>query len=467
MNIFRKTLLGLLLGSTTLTAVAQEIRTSYFMQTAKFRHQLNPAFINRQGYFSLPFLGNYNIETVGNYGTQTFIFDIDPAQNEGHRYGTFMHPEVSNQRFFDALGNNDLQNAVNLNMNLISIGFKGFNGGNLIELNLHSNNNFNLPNQLFHFAKEGGANSRYNLANLGLQSQTYLEVALGHSHPIGDHFVVGAKAKMLLGLAYANLKVKQLDITMNDNITEVAGRVDGSFALLNSHLKLDNKGHIKDIEDIQPGLTGKGLAFDLGATYKVHGFEDLTLSAALTDIGYIQHDEAQNFKNKNDRKWTFTGFERAYVASDKKKSQNVGKEFEKMGKDLEQIFELQDTGKKGHGQGLATTLNIGAEYTLPVYRKLSFGVLHTQRFNDIYSWSSTMLSARVRPVKAVELGLSTAFTSTGTQVGGMVTFNIPGLHLFVAADAPLTKFSKQGLPLTSMNSNVAFGIGFPLTSSDK
>ena len=128
MNIFRKTLLGFLLGSTTLTAVAQEIRTSYFMQTAKFRHQLNPAFINRQGSFSLPFLGNYNIETVGNYGTQTFIFDIDPAQNEGHRYGTFMHPEVSNQRFFDALGNKDLQSAVNLNMNLISIGFKGFNG---------------------------------------------------------------------------------------------------------------------------------------------------------------------------------------------------------------------------------------------------------------------------------------------------------------------------------------------------
>ena len=87
--------------------------------------------------------------------------------------------------------------------------------------------------------------------------------------------------------------------------------------------------------------------------------------------------------------------------------------------------------------------------------------------NDIYNWNSTMLSARVRPVKAIELGLSTAFTTTGTQFGGMLTLNAPAFHFFVAADGFLGKLSKQGIPLAGMNSNIAFGIGFPLSSAKR
>lgn len=467
MSIFRKTLLSILLGSTGLAAVAQEIRTSYFMETAKFRHQLNPAYIHQQGYLSMPLLGNINVGTVGDYGAKTFIYDINPQKNQRYRYGTFLHPDVTNQQFYDALGNNDLQGGAYLNMNLISVGFKAGKGGNLIELNLRSNTDFNLPNQLFRLAKEGGANNSYKLSNLGLKSQSYLEVALGHSHPFGDHFVVGGKAKLLLGLAYANLHVKQLDVTINDNKMEVSGQAEGAFAVQHTHLKVNQKGRISDLEDFKPGTTGMGVAFDLGATYKVHGFEDLTLSAALTDLGSIQHAEAQNFKTKDNAKWTFTGFKQAYVASDKANSQELGQEFEKMGKDLEEMLNLYDTGRKGNRQGLATTFNIGAEYTLPAYKKLSFGLLHSHRMNDIYSWSSTMLSARVHPVDAIEFGLSTAFTTTGTQIGGMLTLNAPAFHLFVAADAFLGKLSKQGLPLNNMNSNIAFGIGFPLSSSKK
>lgn len=78
-----------------------------------------------------------------------------------------------------------------------------------------------------------------------------------------------------------------------------------------------------------------------------------------------------------------------------------------------------------------------------------------------------MLSARVRPINLVEVGISTAFTSTGTQFGGMLTLNAQGFHLFVATDSFLGKLSKQGIPVNSMNSNIALGVGFPLSSSSK
>ena len=227
---------------------------------------------------------------------------------------------------------------------------------------------------------------------------------------------------------------------------------------------MDSKGRLDDLEDFKGGMTGFGVAFDLGATYKVHGMENLTLSAALNDMGGINHSQAQNLKTKDNAKWTFSGFRQAYVASDKSGSQELGHEFDQMGEDLKDMLNLYDTGRKGHGQGLATTFNIGAEYTLPVYDKLSFGLLHSHRINDIYSWNSTMLSARVRPIRLVEVGLSTAFTSTGTQFGGMLTLNARGFHFFVAADRFVGRLSKQGIPLNNLNSNVAFGIGFPLSA---
>lgn len=459
--------MGALLSSAAFTAAAQEMRTSYFMETAKFRHQLNPAYISEQPYLSMPFLGNLNLGGVGNFGAKTFIYDIDPAKNNGHRYGTFLHPEVSNQQFFDALGTKDIQGGLYLNMNLISVGFNAWQGHNVVDVNLRSNTDFNIPNQLFHFAKEGGANTSYNLSDFGLKSQTYMEVALGHSHTINEHLVVGGKAKLLFGLAYANLKVKQLDLTLDDNKWEVAGQAEGAIALQNTHFEMDNKGRIDQLQDFKGGMTGFGVAFDLGATYKVHGMENLTVSAALNDMGGINHSQAQNLKTKDNAKWTFSGFRQAYVASDKANSQELGQEFDQMGEDLKDMLNLYDTGKKGSGQGLATTLNIGAEYVLPAYEKLSFGFLHSHRINDIYSWSSTMLSARVRPINLVEVGISTSFTSTGTQFGGMLTLNAQGFHFFVAADSFLGKLSKQGIPVNSMNSNIALGVGFPLSSSSK
>lgn len=464
MKALHKTLLAALLGSAAFTAAAQEMRTSYFMETAKFRHQLNPAYISDQRYVSMPLLGNFNVGSVGNFGARTFIYDIDPAQNNGRRYGTFLHPDVSSGQFFSTLGSDDVQGGVYLNMNLISVGFKAWKGNNIIDVNLRSNTDFKLPNQLFRFAKESGANSSYNLSDLGMKSQSYLEVALGHSHAIDDHFVVGAKAKLLFGLAYANLKVKQLDLTLDDNKWEVMGQAEGAVAFQNTHFRMDSKGRLDDLEDFKGGMTGFGVAFDLGATYKVHGMENLTLSAALNDMGGINHSQAQNLKTKDNAKWTFSGFRQAYVASDKSGSQELGHEFDQMGEDLKDMLNLYDTGRKGHGQGLATTLNIGAEYTLPVYDKLSFGLLHSHRINDIYGWNSTMLSARVRPIRLVEVGLSTAFTSTGTQFGGMLTLNARGFHFFVAADRFVGRLSKQGIPLNSLNSNVAFGIGFPLSA---
>lgn len=461
MKYLHKALVALLVSTAALPAVAQEIRTSYFMETSKFRHQMNPALIDDRPFVSFPFLGNINIGANGQFGGNTFVFDIDPTQNGGRTQGTFLHPEVSNEMFFDKLGKGDLTGGVYLNTNIFSVGFRGFKGGNVVELNVRSNTDFNLPNQLFHLAKEGFANEQYSFKDLGFRNQTYAELALGHSHQLNRNFTIGAKAKILVGLGYANLHIPQLDLTLNDQQWAVRGRAEAAAALMKTRIKVDEDGKLDELDAFKGGTTGMGVAFDLGAVYKVHGMENLKFSASLTDLGAINHSDAQHFANKKDS-WSFDGFEKAYVMSDRDNAQELGEEFERMGDELKEMANLYETSEKGKSQSLAATLNIGAEYVLPDYDKLSFGLLYTNRMNGVYSWRSTMLSARIRPLKALEVGVSTAFTSTGTCFGTMLSLGNKGFRFFVAADQFVGSLSKQGIPINSLNSNIAFGIGFPL-----
>ena len=48
----------------TLSANAQFLRTSYFMEGTHYRQQLNPALTPTKGYFNLPVIGAVNA-TVG------------------------------------------------------------------------------------------------------------------------------------------------------------------------------------------------------------------------------------------------------------------------------------------------------------------------------------------------------------------------------------------------------------------
>lgn len=451
---------GILVAGTVLTASAQELRTSYFMETSTFRHQINPAYLSP--YVSMPFLGNINVGTTGKHGASTFLYEIDPAKNNGRKWGTFLHPEVTTEMFLNKLGNQEVRLGANLNYNIASVAFRAFQGVNLVELNLRSNTDATLPNELFQLAKNIGGKEHYDLSDLGFRTNNYAELVFGHTRQLDDHFTVGAKAKLLFGLGYADLDVNRLDLTLAEDVWRVTGDAKASVALMKTKFTTKADGQIDELEDFKGGMSGMGLALDMGVTYKVHSLENLTLSASLTDLGFISHSSAQKLSTKPNATWEFDGFEKAYVASDKKNSQEVGDEFKQMGDDLVDMLSLYDTKKTGKSQALATTFNLGAEYTLPSYDKLSFGALFTQRMAGRYSWSNLMLNARIRPIKAIEVGLSSGFATTGTSLGAMATFNAPGFQFYLGTDRFFSKLSKQGVPINNMNSNFNFGFVFPM-----
>ena len=74
MKTFNKYILAVALMTQTGTAMAQELNSAYFTDDFKYRHQMNPAIGNDQGYAAIPLLGNLNMQLQGSLGVGDFFF---------------------------------------------------------------------------------------------------------------------------------------------------------------------------------------------------------------------------------------------------------------------------------------------------------------------------------------------------------------------------------------------------------
>ncbi len=452
----------LLLATAVAPAAAQEFRTAAFMQTNNYRHQINPAMLD-EAYVGMPFFGQINVGATGNFGLKNFVYKLDG--NPRYDLTTFMSPTVSAGEFLGDLHDKNRAD-VYINYNIFSVGFKAFKGINLVELNVRSNTNVSLPYELFEFMKTTGAKETYHLQDIGVRSQNYLELALGHSHRINDQWTVGAKLKFLFGGAYADFTADQLDVTMNGDQWRIVGDARLKAAVLSSEFDYedpsknapDGRRRVKGIDDVSFGLPGFGMGVDLGATFKVT--KDLTLSAAINDLGFINWSKVKNASSRGD--YTFDGFEDIYAGSNNTGGNKLGDQFETLGDDLEEMFSVYDDGEGSSSQALAATINIGAEYTLPAYRNLRFGFLYTSRLHGLYSYHQGLLSATIRPVKCLEASVNTAVSSTGCTFGAALSLRAKHYNFFIGSDRIFGKVSKEFIPLNSLNANVTMGMSFPL-----
>lgn len=169
-------------------ASAQSLNSAYFMDGFTYRHQLNPAFASERNYVGFPVLSNINVGAQGNVGLANFLY---PYNNQ---LTTFMHESVDTKSFLDGLKGRNKVNA-NVNLTLLSGGFQAWGGFNTIDLNLRSNTNLTLPYELFEFMKAGqtSANTVYDMGTIGMRTNNYIELAMGHSRQLTEKLRVGAK----------------------------------------------------------------------------------------------------------------------------------------------------------------------------------------------------------------------------------------------------------------------------------
>ena len=435
------------------------LNSSYFMEKMTKRNQLNPALKTENNYISIPSIGNFYLGINSNLGLGTFLYPRD------NKLVTFLHESVPADEFLNKLTpNNTIE--LDLGLDLISFGFWAWGGQNTFNLALKSNTGAYLPRELFQFLKTGQEATgvtRYDMSNVTATTSNYLELALGHARDITDKLGVGAKVKVLIGAAHAEARIDRMDISMSQDewVIKQAGHLQAT-----SMLELTTDPETGEVTGYNVGnnfgIAGFGLGFDLGATYEI--IDNLTLSAALTDIGFMRWNNLTRAETDPTKEFQFSGFDNIGAKDDENGDNPFKKEADQLGEDLKALTKFYQSDTRSVSNSLRTTLRVGAEYAV-LDNAISFGLLSTTRFVGYRTYAEGMAAINFRPLSALHLTVNGSVSNMGSSVGAILNICAPGFNFFVGTDYFATQYSKQFIPINHARANFSFG--FNITFGEK
>ncbi len=470
----KKYLFTLAVASTlAIVSNAQELRTSYFQEDALYRHEMNPAFGNKKNYVAVPLLGNMHIMSRGNVGLENFIYDYQDPTGQ-YSSTTFLNSHVSAASFLNDLPDNtDIQGS--LHIPVFSMGWSRGEHYTTIGVNLRTYTMFHAPKELFAFMKAGqtaASGTQYLIEDLSFLSESYAEISLGHSFPITPHIRVGATLKGLVGMGYIQGKIEQMRVEMSSDrwyiesqgYLDIAAKgaqwtyADNEYNTRGELITRENEIDDVDTDNIS-APAGYGLAVDLGVIWETP-VKNLTVSASLTDLGFINWSETIQGRQDPNNRFEFDGFSNFVLDEDHVEAGDVSlsDELDDLADDAKQALKFYDEGHTSKTRMLGTTAHIGAEYRMPFYNKLTTGLLLTGRFYGDYTNYEARLSANVKPVNWLQASLSGAASNFGGEIGWMLNFTPGCVNFFIGGDAIIGRLNKQFIPISNANADIALGM---------
>lgn len=147
---------------------------------------------------------------------------------------------------------------------------------------------------------------------------------------------------------------------------------------------------------------------------------------------------------------------------DDDQANNFDDELDRMRNGLSSLYELEDMGDQGSvSKSVGATINVGASYNLPTYRKLTFGFLSTSHMQKNFNWTDARVSANWAPYSFLSGSLSAAYGTFGGSVGWMLNLHPKYFNLFLAMDQITGTLSKQYIPLSGVGTfHVGMNIPF-------
>ena len=261
-NMYKRGLCALCLLTTVgMSVSAQQIRTSYFMQSSTARTTMNPAYRPERGYVSIPVLG-----AVGaSYGTNGIAVDNFIYPKNGETV-TFMDNSVNTESFLNGLKD---ENQVNMDFGtqVLSGGWYAGKGFWTVDVSIKGLANIRAPKTLLEFMKKGnGSQSTYDIRNIRAYAEAYLETGVGYSRPITDKLTVGGKVKLLWGVGSMDATIDQMHAEMGETSWKVTstGTLQTNMKGLVPEMEVDEQGrdYYNSFDFDSPGLSGFGMGVD-------------------------------------------------------------------------------------------------------------------------------------------------------------------------------------------------------------
>lgn len=464
-------LLTVIFGGQSL--LAQAPATEYFMTTSYTKMNLNPALRPDKGYVGIPGLTNIYVD----YKTNAFNLDhfIFPGLGENGKAATFMHKDVSYNDFMKNISDNNYFNA-DVNVTVLGFGFYVKDLFLNFDVSARGNIQGNIPKDVFGFVKkgvtlDGDEGDNYDFKEISADVLGYVQVGVGGSYPLlNKSLLVGAKAKVLLGVVNSRFRTNKLNINVGrDEWTmESHATLQASYSSITAKYDEDNRFDGFDIDGF--GISGVGFGFDLGASFtpgKFFQFADnldflnrFTISASLNDVGFINWDKSKSVYLETDpSSINITG--KHTISFDNNDDNSLEDIIDDISDEFEDAINLRDgsTDNMKTSTGIRARMNWGLEYeVLP--KKLNVGMLTSTYFNTAKAFTEFTLGTAYRPTGGIELGLSYSFVHSQFNTFGA------SLHLgrcfFISGDYVIPHVNSDFIPTTSRGVNVQFGFAVPI-----
>ena len=433
---------------------AQSSGSGYFLEGFNQRYQLNPAFGTERGFFlTIPGISNIQVDAQSSVGLSNFLFE---STSKPGMLTTFMSSDISESQFLDALPD-AAQFTVGLNMDIFGFGFGSKQWSTSFNVKLRNSETISLPKELFGFMKASLANGDYLIETTNVNSISYLETSITHSHKIGDNLTIGGGLKFLEGIAYADVTINEIDAKLHENEWLVKSNGTIKASIPGATYKLDPETQTFDgLGDYEIGIPKSyGFAMDLGAEYD---FKDLVkglkVSAALMDLGFIGWADMNTFATNNNEYVKFEGFNNYDV-----NGYNSDETMEQITDDFNDMVQLYQTGTTDQAESVAlnATLRMGVEYEAPFADWLSFGELFTYR-TGLWPYVESRTSICMSPCGWFDVTGNLGLSTMGTSFGFLMNLHPRGINFFLAVDRLKAEFNPQFIPLHDFGLNFSFGM---------
>lgn len=444
LKLYRNIFIFLLLGS-IVKMNAQSVRSAYFLDNLPTRADYNPAFqpIN-DSFNSIPLLGGWE---------GSMLSDIQTFKQTGFLAGEFVDLNDLNSHFYTQ--QNALISMFNQQrLKLYEFGFRANRAFWTFSLNLRSENEFQIPGQVlgvYSLLNSGNTGSMIDFSGGNFNTKVFTELAVNYSRYVFENLSFGVKAKYLIGNAYADFKTNNFDVQSSTNGLRAMGDANLSYAA--SYLNPDSLSFSGSsfAEFIKP--QGMGAALDLGITYKP--FQNLQLSAALTDLGWL------GWRNV------------------KKASYSLDTEI-----DLLNVMQIPDRSgitlnsleNTAYSSYLIPKYNFGAEFMV-LGNYLTLGVLSQGMYLNEKLEQELTTSINFKPLNWLNMAVSySAIHGNTSNIGAALGVRIKKMHLFMVADyiplqtvkstytgsMPFVNGMTMPLPYNLDRMNFSFGFNYVL-----
>ena len=445
---------------------AQQVNTLYFLENAPMRHTINPAFQPVSDfYLPIPIIGYFNVTGGNNQFMLKDLYFNDPTTN--NMIGA-LHPNAQSQVWNNMTpffrGNTEVQfTLLSWGWRFKENGYFHVNSSERVELRS------GIPTSLFGQMLNPSLEQQMDLTRLTAVGDVYSELALGYSHRINEKWTVGGKVKVLFGHAHANADFNNLNLEIAGTDAKLFGSGNMVVAgAVNSPLLYGDVTKEDYLSTIWTHLipSGYGGALDLGFTYKP--IQQLQISAAVTDLGFMHWHQAEHLSMTADTTFTqLGGYDyNNYVQNGVFDADSMLSAVDKNIDHVADAIIFGDAEQKAYTNMLTAKLNIGIDANF-FKNKLGVGVYSHTRFYNSYITEEITLGAAYRPANWFNIAASYSFINGHwSNLGAAISLaTYDGIMFTVAADYIPLSYAKAtyndkalSMPYKTNQLNLSVGV---------